>query len=132
MTETPNPHIVDADTLTGEMRPIRRAVLSLGSAALVFSRRESLRTARFLLAPLLFCLGMFSFFRTVDHFRQFAWMLTIGAVPALSRWRAARMAEVIVRSSPLARLPRAGLTGPAGDVGLLPVASAAGEEILRR
>ena len=31
MTETPNPHIVNADTLTGEMRPIRRAVLSLGS-----------------------------------------------------------------------------------------------------
>ena len=31
MTETPNPHIVDTDTLTGEMRPIRRAVISLGS-----------------------------------------------------------------------------------------------------
>ena len=31
MTETPNPHIIDADTLTGEMRPIRRAVLSIGS-----------------------------------------------------------------------------------------------------
>lgn len=31
MTETPNPHIIDADTLTGEMRPIRRVVLSLGS-----------------------------------------------------------------------------------------------------
>lgn len=31
MTETPNPNIVDADTLTGEMRPIRRAVLALGS-----------------------------------------------------------------------------------------------------
>jgi 2-amino-4-hydroxy-6-hydroxymethyldihydropteridine diphosphokinase len=31
VTETPNPNIVDADTLTGEMRPIRRAVLSLGS-----------------------------------------------------------------------------------------------------
>ena len=31
MTETPNPHIVDPDTLTGEMRPIRLAVLSLGS-----------------------------------------------------------------------------------------------------
>ena len=31
MTETPNPHIVDADTMTGEMRPIRQAVLSLGS-----------------------------------------------------------------------------------------------------
>jgi 2-amino-4-hydroxy-6-hydroxymethyldihydropteridine diphosphokinase len=31
MTETPNPHIVDADTLTGEMRPIRRAVLAIGS-----------------------------------------------------------------------------------------------------
>ncbi len=31
MTETPNPHIIDADTLTGEMRPIRRVVLGLGS-----------------------------------------------------------------------------------------------------
>ncbi len=31
MTETPNPHIIDADTLTGEMRPIRRTVVSLGS-----------------------------------------------------------------------------------------------------
>ncbi|WGL52876.1 2-amino-4-hydroxy-6-hydroxymethyldihydropteridine diphosphokinase [Nocardioides sp. BP30] len=31
MTEVPNPHIVDADTLTGEMRPIRRIVLSIGS-----------------------------------------------------------------------------------------------------
>lgn len=31
MTETPNPHIIDADTLTGDMRPIRRAVLALGS-----------------------------------------------------------------------------------------------------
>jgi 2-amino-4-hydroxy-6-hydroxymethyldihydropteridine diphosphokinase len=31
MTETPNPHIVDADTLTGGMRPIRRCVIALGS-----------------------------------------------------------------------------------------------------
>jgi 2-amino-4-hydroxy-6-hydroxymethyldihydropteridine diphosphokinase len=31
VTETPNPNIVDADTLTGEMRPIRRVVISLGS-----------------------------------------------------------------------------------------------------
>src|SRR3954470_21123970 len=31
VTETPNPNIIDADTLTGEMRPIRRMVLSLGS-----------------------------------------------------------------------------------------------------
>ena len=31
MTETPNPNIIDADTLPGEMRPIRRAVLALGS-----------------------------------------------------------------------------------------------------
>lgn len=31
MTETPNPYIVDADTLTGEMRPIRRVVMALGS-----------------------------------------------------------------------------------------------------
>ncbi|MBE7325504.1 2-amino-4-hydroxy-6-hydroxymethyldihydropteridine diphosphokinase [Nocardioides sp. Y6] len=31
MTETPNPHIIDADALTGEMHPIRRVVVSLGS-----------------------------------------------------------------------------------------------------
>ena len=31
MTETPNPHIVDTDTLTGGMHPIRRGVLALGS-----------------------------------------------------------------------------------------------------
>ncbi|GGF45098.1 2-amino-4-hydroxy-6-hydroxymethyldihydropteridine diphosphokinase [Marmoricola endophyticus] len=31
MTETPNPNIPDTDTLTGEMHPIRRAVISLGS-----------------------------------------------------------------------------------------------------
>ena len=31
MTETPSPHIVDADTLTGEMRPIRRCVIALSS-----------------------------------------------------------------------------------------------------
>lgn len=31
MTETPNPNIPDADTLTGEMRPIRRVVIALGS-----------------------------------------------------------------------------------------------------
>lgn len=31
MTETPNPHLVDPDTLTGDLRPIRTAVLSLGS-----------------------------------------------------------------------------------------------------
>ena len=31
MTETPNPHIIDADSLTGEMHPIRRVVLALGS-----------------------------------------------------------------------------------------------------
>lgn len=31
MTETPNPHLVDTDTLTGDLRPIRTAVLALGS-----------------------------------------------------------------------------------------------------
>ena len=31
MTETPNPYIPDTDTMTGEMQPIRQAVLSLGS-----------------------------------------------------------------------------------------------------
>lgn len=31
MTETPNPNIVDTDTLTGDMHPIRRTVVALGS-----------------------------------------------------------------------------------------------------
>jgi 2-amino-4-hydroxy-6-hydroxymethyldihydropteridine diphosphokinase len=31
MSQSPNPNVVDADTLTGEMHPIRRGVLSLGS-----------------------------------------------------------------------------------------------------
>jgi 2-amino-4-hydroxy-6-hydroxymethyldihydropteridine diphosphokinase len=31
VTETPNPHIIDADTLTGGLRPIRRVVVALGS-----------------------------------------------------------------------------------------------------
>ena len=31
MTESPNPNVIDTDTLTGEMHPIRRAVLSIGS-----------------------------------------------------------------------------------------------------
>jgi 2-amino-4-hydroxy-6-hydroxymethyldihydropteridine diphosphokinase len=31
MTETPNPQITDADTLTGEMHPVRHCVLSVGS-----------------------------------------------------------------------------------------------------
>lgn len=31
MTESPNPNIIDTDTLTGEMHPIRRVVLSVGS-----------------------------------------------------------------------------------------------------
>lgn len=31
MTETPNPHLIDAETLTGEMRPIRRVVIALGA-----------------------------------------------------------------------------------------------------
>ena len=31
MTETPNPYIVDTDSLTGEMHPIRRIVVALGS-----------------------------------------------------------------------------------------------------
>ncbi len=31
MTETPNPHIIDMDALTGEMHPIRRVVVALGS-----------------------------------------------------------------------------------------------------
>ncbi|MEO7351155.1 MAG: 2-amino-4-hydroxy-6-hydroxymethyldihydropteridine diphosphokinase [Marmoricola sp.] len=43
MTESPNPNIVDADSLTGEMHPIRRAVLSIGSN--LGERRASLQGA---------------------------------------------------------------------------------------
>ena len=31
MTSVPNPNAIDADTLTGDLRPIRRAAISLGS-----------------------------------------------------------------------------------------------------
>ena len=31
MTESPNPNVIDTDTLTGEIHPIRRAVISIGS-----------------------------------------------------------------------------------------------------
>ena len=31
MTESPTPYVLDADTMTGGMRPIRQAVLSIGS-----------------------------------------------------------------------------------------------------
>lgn len=31
MTNVPNPNVIDADTLTGDLRPLRRAALALGS-----------------------------------------------------------------------------------------------------
>jgi 2-amino-4-hydroxy-6-hydroxymethyldihydropteridine diphosphokinase len=31
VTNVPNPHVVDADTLTGDMRPLRRTAFALGS-----------------------------------------------------------------------------------------------------
>lgn len=44
MTQTPNANLfVDADTLTGELRPIRRAVLSMGSN--LGERSQSLQSA---------------------------------------------------------------------------------------
>jgi 2-amino-4-hydroxy-6-hydroxymethyldihydropteridine diphosphokinase len=43
VTETPNPHIVDTDTLTGEMHPIRRCVLAIGSN--LGERRNNLQGA---------------------------------------------------------------------------------------
>lgn len=43
MTETPNPNIPDTDTITGEMHPIRRVVLSIGSN--LGSRMENLQGA---------------------------------------------------------------------------------------
>ena len=43
MTDSPNPNVVDTDTLTGEMHPIRRAVLSIGSN--LGERRNNLQGA---------------------------------------------------------------------------------------
>jgi 2-amino-4-hydroxy-6-hydroxymethyldihydropteridine diphosphokinase len=43
VTETPNPNFVDTDSLTGEMHPIRRAVLSIGSN--LGERRNNLQGA---------------------------------------------------------------------------------------
>ena len=43
MTESPNPNIVDTDTITGEMHPIRRAVISIGSN--LGERRNNLQGA---------------------------------------------------------------------------------------
>jgi 2-amino-4-hydroxy-6-hydroxymethyldihydropteridine diphosphokinase len=43
VTETPNPNYVDTDSLTGEMHPIRRAVLSIGSN--LGERRNNLQGA---------------------------------------------------------------------------------------
>lgn len=43
MTESPNPNIVDTDALTGDMHPIRRAVLALGSN--LGERRNNLQGA---------------------------------------------------------------------------------------
>ena len=43
MTSVPNPFVIDADTLTGELRPIRRVALGLGSN--LGDRLESLQAA---------------------------------------------------------------------------------------
>jgi len=43
VTESPNPNIVDTDTITGEMHPIRRAVSSIGSN--LGERRNNLQGA---------------------------------------------------------------------------------------
>jgi 2-amino-4-hydroxy-6-hydroxymethyldihydropteridine diphosphokinase len=43
VSESPNPNYVDTDSLTGEMRPIRRAVISIGSN--LGERRASLQGA---------------------------------------------------------------------------------------
>lgn len=43
MSESPNPNYVDADSLTGEMHPIRRAVIALGSN--LGERRNTLQGA---------------------------------------------------------------------------------------
>jgi 2-amino-4-hydroxy-6-hydroxymethyldihydropteridine diphosphokinase len=43
VTESPNPNIVDTDTITGEMHPIRRAVISIGSN--MGERRNNLQGA---------------------------------------------------------------------------------------
>jgi len=43
VTDSPNPNVVDTDTITGEMHPIRRAVISIGSN--LGERRNNLQGA---------------------------------------------------------------------------------------
>ena len=43
MNDSPNPNVVDTDTITGEMHPIRRAVISIGSN--LGERRNNLQGA---------------------------------------------------------------------------------------
>jgi 2-amino-4-hydroxy-6-hydroxymethyldihydropteridine diphosphokinase len=43
VSESPNPNIIDTDTITGEMHPIRRAVISIGSN--LGERRNNLQGA---------------------------------------------------------------------------------------
>jgi 2-amino-4-hydroxy-6-hydroxymethyldihydropteridine diphosphokinase len=64
MTETPNPHIIDADTITGEMRPIRRCVVALGSN--MGERQQKIQGAVAALAdtPGVFVTGVSSIYET--------------------------------------------------------------------
>jgi len=43
VSESPNPNVIDTDTITGEMHPIRRAVISIGSN--LGERRNNLQGA---------------------------------------------------------------------------------------
>jgi hypothetical protein len=69
--------------------PAAGIVLTAAGAFTLIRRRQVVQDelwALFLL-PLLFVLGIFTFFKTDHHLRQFAWVFIPGSVAALARWR---------------------------------------------
>ena len=69
--------------------PAAGIVLTAAGAITLIRRRQVVQDelwALFLL-PLVFGLGIFTFFKTDHHLRQFAWVFVPGSVAALGRWR---------------------------------------------
>ena len=69
--------------------PAAGIVLTAAGAFTLIRRRHAVDDelwALFLL-PLVFVLGIFTFFKTDHHLRQFAWVFIPGSVAALARWR---------------------------------------------
>ncbi len=73
------------------VNPVAGMVLTVASAwAIATSSERKTQAAVLLLPPLFFVAGAFILFRTDHHFRQFAWVFTLGAAPAFARFHITR------------------------------------------